>query len=265
VRRPRLTAARHGYTPRVSATRPVVSEPRVINILEVEPSFAAALEPDAARAAQRGANAPARVLEPGPWTGHLDLGSPATDLGLLIVDGFLGRLVRVGPQECTELLGSGDIIRPWDVPDDLASVRSVASWTVFERATLALVDERFIGSMCHWPPVIAAIAQRMTDRARTLAFHLAVSHIIRVEQRLLILLWHLADRWGRVTPDGVLLTLPLTHQMLARIVGARRPTVTSALRELAAAGLVTRRDRRRWLLHGEPPRELHDLRAQIAG
>jgi CRP/FNR family cyclic AMP-dependent transcriptional regulator len=237
----------------------------VINILEIEPSFAAALDPEAARAARRAASAPARVLQPGPWTGQVGIGSPATDVGLLVVEGLLGRVVRVGPQECMELLGAGDIIRPWDVADDLASVRSVASWTVFEPTTLALIDERFIGRMCLWPAVVGAIAQRMMERARTLAFHLAVSHMIRVEQRLLVVLWHLADRWGRVTPDGVLLTLPLTHEMLARIVGARRPTVTSALRDLTAAGLVTRGDRRGWLLHGEPPSELRDLRAQVAG
>jgi hypothetical protein len=68
-------------------------------------------------------------MQRGRWSASLGC-SPATDVGLLIVDGFLGRLVRIGPQECTELSGSGDIIRPWDVPDDLASVRSVASWTV---------------------------------------------------------------------------------------------------------------------------------------
>jgi CRP/FNR family cyclic AMP-dependent transcriptional regulator len=256
---------REGYTPRVNATRPVARQPRMVNILEIEPSFAAALDPQAAGAVRRVANARAHVLQPGPWTGQIGLGSPATDVGLFVVKGFLGRFVLVGAQACTELLGAGDIIRPWDVPDDLASVRSEASWTVLEPTTLALIDEQFIGRMCQWPPVIAAIARRMMDRSRTLAFHLAVSHMIGIEQRLLVVLWHYADRWGHVTHDGVLLTLPLTHQMLARIVGARRPTVTSALRDLAAAGRVTRDDNRRWLLHGEPPHELRDLRAQVAG
>jgi CRP/FNR family cyclic AMP-dependent transcriptional regulator len=247
------------------ATARAIRQRRSVNILEAEPSFAEALDPEAVRAAQRVATAPALVLQPGPWTGQVGLGSPATDVGLLVVDGFLGRFVRVGAQVCTELLGSGDIIRPWDVPDDLASVRSEASWTVLEPTTLALIDERFIGRVCQWPSIIGAVAKRIMDRSRTLAFHLAVSHMVGIEQRLLVVLWHLADRWGRVTADGVLLTLPLTHETLAHIVGARRPTVTSALRDLAAAGLVTRGDGRRWLLHGEPPRELRDLRAQVAG
>lgn len=54
------------------------------------------------------------------------------------------------------------------------------------------------------------------------------------------MLWHLADRWGRVTPDGVIVPLKLTHEALGRLVGAQRPTVTLALGELVASGRVTR-------------------------
>jgi CRP-like cAMP-binding protein len=235
------------------------------NILELEPAFCAGLSPDAARAAREAASVATFVVEPGAWDGRADLGDRPGDLGLLVVEGFLGRRVRVGPQACTELLGSGDLIRPWDVPDDLASVPAVTSWTVFTAITVALIDERFVGRMCAWPPVIAALAKRMMERSRTLAFHLAVCHLTRVEQRLLVVLWHFADRWGRVTPDGVALGLPLTHELLAHIVGARRPTVTTALQELAARGLVTRGEGRRLLLHGDPPGELRELRAQVAG
>jgi hypothetical protein len=235
------------------------------NILELEPAFCAGLAPDAARAAREAASVATLVVRPGVWDGRADLGDCPGDLGLLVVDGFLGRRVRVGPQACTELLGGGDLIRPWDVPDDLASVHAVTSWTVFTPITVALVDEHFVGRMCAWPPVIAALAKRMMERSRTLAFHLAVCHLTRVDQRLLVVLWHFADRWGRVTPDGIALGLPLTHELLAHIVGARRPTVTTALQELASRGLVTRGEGRRLLLHGDPPSELRELRAQVAG
>jgi len=63
-------------------------------------------------------------------------------------------------------------------------------------------------------------------------------------------LWVVAaiGRWGRVTPDGVVVPLELTHAALARVLGAARPTVTLAIRELERAGCLARRADGRWLL-----------------
>ena len=77
-----------------------------------------------------------------------------------------------------------------------------------------------------------------------------------VDDRLLLTLWHLAERWGRVTPTGIVVPLPLGHQRLADLVGAHRPSVTTALGELARAGSISRRDDGNWLLHGAPPEQL---------
>ena len=43
---------------------------------------------------------------------------------------------------------------------------------------------------------------RGTRRAHHLAVALAISHHQRVDDRLLLTLWHLAERWGRVTPTA---------------------------------------------------------------
>src|SRR5918992_1202379 len=71
--------------------------------------------------------------------------------------------------------------------------------------------------------------------------------------RLLALLWCLAERWGRVVPGGVLVTLRLPHRTLAGMVGARRPSVTTALGQLMARGDIERRPDGSWLLRGQPP------------
>jgi Crp-like helix-turn-helix domain len=67
-------------------------------------------------------------------------------------------------------------------------------------------------------------------------------------------------RWGRVRSDGVSLPIRLTRNVLADLAAARRPTVTSALTELAKQGLV-RPDEPGWLLQGSPPGELLELEA----
>ena len=92
-------------------------------------------------------------------------------------------------------------------------------------------------------------------RSFELATNQATSHLTRVDARLELLFWGLADRWGRVGPDGVVLELPLTHQVLGRLVGAQRPSVTTALSDLARRGVIERREDGAWILRGDPPGE----------
>jgi CRP-like cAMP-binding protein len=87
---------------------------------------------------------------------------------------------------------------------------------------------------------------------------LAIVQQPRVDQRLHWLFWHLADRWGRTSPEGVRVELPLTHSLLGELVAARRPSVTTALSKLAAEGKVER-EGRSWLLRGAPPADYEDL------
>jgi CRP/FNR family cyclic AMP-dependent transcriptional regulator len=68
-------------------------------------------------------------------------------------------------------------------------------------------------------------------------------------------LWLLAERWGRVVPGGVLVSLRLPHRTLAGMVGARRPSVTTALGQLMARGAIERRPDGGWVLRGSAPAE----------
>ena len=79
----------------------------------------------------------------------------------------------------------------------------------------------------------------MADGAQRLAVQLAICQLPRVQDRVLAMLWLLAESWERVTSSGTTLSLSLTHQAL---VGARRPTVTLALGELAERGAVVQQD-----------------------
>lgn len=74
-----------------------------------------------------------------------------------------------------------------------------------------------------------------------------------------MLLWYLAERWGRVTANGIVLALPLPHRLLADLVAARRPHVTTSLGALRRSGEMVRREDGLWVLHGDPPRQLADL------
>jgi hypothetical protein len=146
----------------------------------------------------------------------------------------------------------------------LASVPSRVTWNVVEPVRLASLDRRFAMSVAPWPEIPASLMDRIVQRSRWLAFQLAVCHVVRVDTRLLLMLWHFADRWGRMTREGARVNLPVTHSVLASVVGARRPSVTTALGRLQDQGLIERLADGAWLLHGSPPEDFARFEAEAA-
>ena len=228
--------------------------PAVVHVLEVDRGLAARIERgDLAAASQHLVAAEYRVPQ-GPWSLDHPLGGTPGDLGFLIVEGLLVRDVHVGRHVCAELLGVGDILRPWDGDEgDDAPVRHHSEWRVLEPARLAVLDARFALLAGRFPPLVAELVSRALRRSRHLAVLLAVSGIPRLDARLLGVMWHIADRWGHVSPDGTQIPLRLTHETLANLVGAQRPSVTTALRTLERRGQVRRDGDGGWILLGSPP------------
>jgi CRP-like cAMP-binding protein len=122
-------------------------------------------------------------------------------------------------------------------------------FTVLERVRFAILDAAFAERAAPFPQVALAMVGRSMERSRTLAVNMAIVHYPQVRNRLLLMLWHLADRWGRVTPEGVRIALRLRHHMLAELVAVRRPSATAALQQLTREGLV-QRDGSELILHG---------------
>jgi CRP-like cAMP-binding protein len=212
------------------------------------------LLPDADDAARLRLTAPLIRLRRGRWTLPETLRERRSQwLGLLVVDGLMIRTVRVSELECCELLGPGDVIRPWDGVDDIAPLASGASWRVVEDASVVLLDEAFTRMACQWPELMSQLMDRALRRSRSLAVQLAISQARRADVRVMALFWHLADRWGRVTPDGVLVELDLTHSLLSRLTCLRRPTVSVTLKELRETRQLIALSRSSWLLHGARP------------
>lgn len=237
----------------------------VIRVLEVDPDLAAGLASGDEALARAAAVARVDHLEPGEWNGGQEYPASAGHLGLLLLEGLLARMVEVGPRSCAELLGPGDFLRPWVMVAGDSSIPLEARWSVMEPARVAVLDRRFAVHMARFPEVAGAILDRVMARSRWLAFHLAVCRITRVETRVQVVLWHFADRWGRVTPRGVSVPIRITHRLLAAVVGAERPSVTTAVSALRRSGAIERLDDGTWMLHGEPPHELGRMRRATAG
>ena len=135
-------------------------------------------------------------------------------------------------------------------------------WRVLQPLRLAVLDEQVARTLGSWPTVMSAILERAIRRTHRMSVHQALLQLSPVETRLVLLLWHLAERWGRVTPEGVAVRLPLSHEMLGHLVGCRRPSVTTALARVCESGRLGRRADGTWVLHGSPPEQLEPLRWQ---
>ncbi len=183
-------------------------------------------------------------------------------IGLLVLEGLLIRRVGVDGRFGAELLGEGDLLRPWQGEGAEPTLPHTTGWRVLEPARIALLDEHAERRFAAYPQLTGRLVARALERSRNLAVNMAIVHHARVNVRLHMLFWHLADRWGRVRSEGVILPLDLTHTVLADLVAARRPTVTSSLTELSKQGRV-RAVRGGWLLCGDPPGELLELQETL--
>jgi hypothetical protein len=227
---------------------------RPVRIFEHEPDLLDQLTPRAARLAWHLGVADSTILDEGHWSPPDELALGRGALGLMVLDGLVTRSVGFDGRRTPELIGAGDLLRPWEA-DPVAGLVAVDSeWRVMQEATVAVLDEQFAHRVCRVSGVTAALLGRAFQRVRWFAFHAALAQVRRAEPRLLLLLWHMADRWGRVTPEGIHLPLKLTHGFLASLVCMRRPSVSAALVALARDGALRRKADRTWLLTGEPPR-----------
>ncbi len=158
-------------------------------------------------------------------------------VGLLVLEGLLLRRVSVEGRSSAELLGRGDVIRPWH-DDAGARLRRATAWRALQITRLAVLDDRAVEQLAQYPEIMRELLERSLERSRRLAVNMAIVHHPRVDIRLQMLFWHLADRWGRVRNGRTVLPLRLTHSVLADLIAAQRPTVSTALSDLASREIV---------------------------
>lgn len=227
-----------------------------VHLLREDPDLGAGISPEELGWAIEHCVVPAITIPRGTWTSQEQLLQGG--IGYIVLDGLLLRRVGIDGRFGGELLGEGDLLRPWHGDEATSNLAPTTGWKVITRSRLAILDQRSTARLCRYPALFGAITGRALDRARRLALMMAIVHHPRIEIRLDMLFWHLADRWGRVGPEGVTLPLNLSHSLLADLIAAQRPSVTGALGKLYERGMVSPLDQG-WLLTGEPPGEFLEI------
>lgn len=184
--------------------------------------------------------ATARVVEVPVGNGWIDdrFGMGHRGLGALLLEGLFALDVHVGGRTASELLGPGDLLLP-PTPEPDQLIDRELTRRALAPSRVAVLDADFLERVRPWPELVLTLLRRADKRAVGLNLQRAVCSHPSLELRLGLLLWHLAERWGRVEPGGVRLDLPLTHALLGRLVAAERPSVSRSLGRLAEQGWVT--------------------------
>jgi len=84
--------------------------------------------------------------------------------------------------------------------------------------------------------VVEQLAFTLSEKQEALASFAQTRHVERVRRKLL----QLARSYGHVVRDGIRIDFPITHALLAEMIGSSRETVTRALEALTREGAVVR-------------------------
>src|SRR5919108_101637 len=231
----------------VSAPRPL--DLKAASLFDIDPELGGLLDERQLTEARSRAIVPVADLAAGPWSPAVLGRVKGRPFALMVVDGLVLRELLLAGSTATELLGPCDIVD--HAPPDEMLLPTEARWSAPDAARIAILDDRLLAIMRTWPGVGRILLDRAARREIRLSTHRAIAQLPRVDQRLLAFFGHLAERWGRVASVGVVIPLQLTHETLGRLIGARRPTVSLALKELHSGELLERRDDGSWLLHYE--------------
>jgi CRP-like cAMP-binding protein len=222
--------------------------PATVRLLEVEPELGRRLSADEREVARR-------LMIP---LVQLDASSPELDQVLeekdafaaLLLDGMVMHRMSIGGRRILRLLGPGDIIVHTWAPR--SEILGSSSKRAAGHARIALLGRPLADAARQCPGLIVALHMHLGDQHQRLAVQLGICQLPRVQERVLTLMWLLAETWGRVTPEGTRLPVKLTHSAIGELIGARRSTVSLALRDLVEQGALSAQEHG-WMLLAGPP------------
>ncbi|WP_166823746.1 Crp/Fnr family transcriptional regulator [Thalassoroseus pseudoceratinae] len=127
-----------------------------------------------------------------------------------------------------------------------------------EKSTAVLIPSELVHQLMQDHPTVTLGVTKLMGLQRRRVERRLKSLLFRSNrERVIYLLLELAEKYGQPSADGVRLTIRLSHQELANIIGTTRESVTMLLGELQTEGLV-KIERRRIIL-----RDLQRLASSI--
>jgi hypothetical protein len=141
------------------------------------------------------------------------------------------------------LLGPRDRFDPWS---------GDGRWTACTHVRLAVLGHELTELLRPWPALAAKLASRRTCG-------LPLPPASQDDAQLLDLLWRVAQRWGTVAGEDIVLPVAIDLELLSCVSGESPAQLRGALERLAASGPLLTSEAGAWRLHGSD-----DVRARVA-
>ena len=177
------------------------------------------------RAARALAGCPTVDVQPGRVARLPDAALLVVEHGLVVLTASDARRIAIA------VAGAGAVLAPLATGEELRGLTAARVRAITRHAERLLLRIPAAAEA-----LTDALVATLRDRKASLANFARFPHVERVRGKLL----QLASAHGKVVVGGILIDLPLTHDLLAESIGSSRETVTLALRELMRSGFVER-------------------------
>lgn len=228
-------------------------------LLDLDPDLGRGIDPQQWQQARRASLVNLVRVAPGPWKPARSLNDRDDIIALIVIEGVICRETAIGAAATLELICREDVLLP-----PVTDAGPEPSLTVLTPATLMVLSQRFIQTAARYPSLLTNLNRRLEAQRHRLAVQGLAVHLPRAEDRLLLILWQIAESCGRVTRDGIILPVSLSHDTLARLAAARRPTITLAFGKLEATGRITRDDNGQTLITDTGRHRIDELMTESA-
>jgi len=129
----------------------MIKTPETVRLLEADPDLGSLLAEPRRADAERELSVRTYHVVVGAWDVSRLQSASADHVGLLVLDGVLSRELVVADHVSAELLGPGDVVRPWQGGNRASLLPVDAVWSVLSPLTVAVLDRRFAAEVARYP------------------------------------------------------------------------------------------------------------------
>jgi CRP/FNR family transcriptional regulator, cyclic AMP receptor protein len=149
------------------------------------------------------------------------------------------RTLSSGNEAILSILKEGDFFGEMSMFD--SSLRSASIRTLTEVEVGAISQDDFLALLERTPRLARQFVVALSERLRAANALIATTHAQDARARVASLLLSLCERFGEPVENGTRITLRLTHQEMAHMIGTSRETVNRTLNRFWDERLIDRR------------------------
>lgn len=170
-------------------------------------------------------------------------GNPAD--GMFLIKGGLVKLSKVledGTELTLDIRKAGDFVGENMLSEEIQY--PVSAYCLEDTLTCGFSRSQFEELVLQHPKIGLQIIKNLSQRITWLTKRVGSLAVTNIEERLYRVISSVAKEHGTLSPKGIVIQFPLTHEDLSFLTGAHRVSITRAMKALKKAGKIIHEDKR---------------------